>query len=55
MVILIGLVTMSALVYVLAWSLTGESDAERRRQAGRVKLPAALAGTEPGISFKKAA
>ena len=30
MVILIGLVTISALVWLLAWSLTGESDAEHR-------------------------
>lgn len=31
MVEIIGLVTMGALVWVLAWSLGGESDAERRR------------------------
>ncbi len=32
MVILIGLVTMSALVWLLAWSLTGESDSEHRHR-----------------------
>lgn len=31
MVEIIGLVTMGALVWVLAWSLAGESDAERRK------------------------
>lgn len=31
MVTLIGIVTMSSLVWVLAYSLAGESDAERRR------------------------
>ena len=31
MVEIIGLVTISALVWVLAWSMAGESDAERRR------------------------
>lgn len=33
MVEIIGLVTMGALVRLLAWSLAGESDAERRRVA----------------------
>lgn len=31
MVEIIGLVTISALVWLLAWSMAGESDAERRR------------------------
>lgn len=55
MVILIGLVTMSALVFVLVWSLTGESDAERRHKAGQVRQPASLGGSDPEISFKQAA
>ena len=33
MVEMIGLVTIAALVWVLAWSMAGESDAERRRCA----------------------
>ncbi len=33
MVEIIGLVTIGALVWLLAWSLAGESDAERRRVA----------------------
>lgn len=33
MVEVIGLVTIGALVWLLAWSLAGESDAERRRVA----------------------
>ncbi|WP_455388073.1 hypothetical protein [Petrachloros mirabilis] len=33
MVEIIGLVTITALVRVLAWSMAGESDAERRRCA----------------------
>ena len=33
MVEIIGLVTIGALVWVLAWSMAGESEAERRRIA----------------------
>lgn len=36
MVEIIGLGTMSALVWLLAWSMTKESDSERRR-ANRVR------------------
>jgi len=44
MVELIGIVTMSALVWVLLWSLGGESDAERRRHASMAGLPVATRG-----------
>lgn len=33
MVEIVGFVTMGALVWLLVWSLAGESDAERRRVA----------------------
>jgi len=33
MVEIIGLVTVGALVWLLAWSMAGESDAEQRRLA----------------------
>ena len=55
MVILIGLVTVSALVGLLVWSLTGESDADHRHMA-EMKGPA---GTVPppevGVPFRRAA
>lgn len=41
MIEIIGLVTMGALVWVLAWSMANESDAERRRLS---------ASAEPGWS-----
>ena len=45
MVILIGLVTISALVWLLAWSLTGESDAEHRHHMEELK-----GGSRPSIT-----
>jgi hypothetical protein len=46
MVEIIGLVTMVALIWLLDWSMAGESDAERRRlqaagEGGSVAAPAA--------------
>ena len=55
MVILIGLVTMSALVLLLAWSLMGESDAEHRHMA-EMKGPSGTgAPSEAGVPFRRAA
>lgn len=55
MVILIGLVTVSALVGLLVWSLTGESDAEYRRMA-EVKGPSGTVDPpETGVPFRRAA
>jgi len=34
MVEIIGLVTMGALVWLLAWSMAGESESEKRRISG---------------------
>lgn len=34
MVEIIGLVTMGALIWLLAWSMAGESEAEKRRISG---------------------
>lgn len=52
MVILIGLVTVSALVGLLVWSLTGESDAEHRHMA-EMKGPSSA--PESGVPFRRAA
>jgi hypothetical protein len=46
MIEIIGLATMVALIWLLDWSMAGESDAERRRlhalgQGGSVASPAA--------------
>jgi len=55
MVILIGLVTIGALVWLLAWSLTGESDAEHRHMA-EMKGPAGtVPPPEAGVPFRRAA
>lgn len=55
MVILIGLVTMAALVWLLAWSLTGESNAERRHNAEMKGLSRGSASSEAGEFLKRAA
>ena len=55
MVILIGLVTVSALVGLLVWSLTGESDAEHRHMA-EIKGPSVpAAAPDLGVTFRGAA
>ncbi len=53
MVELIGLVTIGALVWLLAWSMAGESDAERRRTSsgGGHQEPA----VRPAIPKRRAA
>jgi hypothetical protein len=55
MVILIGLVTMSVLVWLLAWSLTGESDSEHRRMASMKER--SVSGAEPSsaVPLRRAA
>ncbi len=55
MVILIGLVTMSALIWLLAWSLTGESDAERRHIEELKGLSGPSAAPEARVPFRRAA
>mgnify|MGYP003382100840 CR=1 FL=1 len=55
MVILIGLVTMGALVGLLAWSLAGESNAERRHSREMKGLSSGAAVSETGESLKRAA
>jgi hypothetical protein len=55
MVILIGLVTIGALVWLLAWSLTGESDAERRHMADMKGLSGAATTPEAEVPFRRAA
>lgn len=55
MVGLIGLITISALVWLLAWSLTGESNAERRHSA-EVKGRSGAAGVpDAEVPFRRAA
>lgn len=55
MVILIGLVTVSALVGLLVWSLTGESDAEHRHMAEMKGPSGTVAPPETGVPFRRAA
>lgn len=55
MVILIGLVTMSALIWLLAWSLTGESEAEHRHLEELKGLSQLSAPPETGVPFRRAA
>lgn len=55
MVILIGLVTMSALVWLLAWSLTGESDAEHRHREELKGSPGPFTSPDAGVPFRRAA
>jgi len=55
MVILIGLVTIGALVWLLAWSLTGESDAEHRHMAEMKGPSGSGAVAESGGALKRAA
>lgn len=54
-VILIGLVTMSALIWLLAWSLTGESEAEHRHLEELKGLSQPSAPPETGVPFRRAA
>lgn len=55
MVILIGLVTMSMLVWLLAWSLTGESDAEHRHSEELKGGSGPSTAPEAGVPFRRAA
>lgn len=55
MVILIGLVTVCALVGLLVWSLTGESDAEHRHRAEMKGLSGPSSAPESGVPFRRAA
>lgn len=55
MVILIGLVTMCALVGLLVWSLTGESDAEHRHMAEMKGPSGPSVAPESGVPFRRAA
>jgi hypothetical protein len=55
MIEIIGLVTISALVWVLAMVMAGASDAERRRLASTGGIPQFEAFARPVISIKHAA
>jgi hypothetical protein len=55
MVILIGLVTISALVWLLAWSLTGESDAEHRHMVEMKGPSATVVPPDTEVPFRRAA
>lgn len=55
MVILIGLVTISALVWLLAWSLTGESDAEHRHRKELKGSSGPSSAAESEVPFRRAA
>lgn len=55
MVILIGLVTIGALVWLLAWSLTGESDAEHRHMTEMKGPSGPSAPPEARVPFRRAA
>ena len=55
MVILIGLVTMIALVWLLAWSLTGESDSEHRHMEALKGSSGPSAVPEARVPFRRAA
>lgn len=55
MVILIGLVTIGALVWLVAWSLAGESDAEHRHRA-EIKGPSETKRpSDVRVPFRRAA
>lgn len=55
MVELIGLITISALVWLLAWSLAGESNAERRHSVEMKGRSGAAAAPDAEVTFRKAA
>jgi hypothetical protein len=55
MIELIGLGTISALVWVLAMVMAGESDAERRRLASSGDTPQSETFARPVLSMKDAA
>jgi len=55
MVILIGLVTIGALVWLLAWSLTGESDAEHRHMAEMKGPSGTVTPPEAKVPFRRGA
>jgi hypothetical protein len=55
MIELIGLGTISALVWVLAMVMAGESDAERRRIASSGDTPQSETFARPVLSMKDAA
>ena len=54
MVEIIGLATMVALIWLLDWSMAGESDAERRRLAASGE-GGAMAPSAPGDSRRRQA
>ena len=55
MIEIIGLVTISALVWVLALVMAAESDAERRRLASTGDTPQSETFMRPVVSMKHAA
>lgn len=55
MIEIIGLVTISALVWVLGWVMAGESEAERRRLASTGDTPQSETFAQPVVSMKHAA
>lgn len=57
MVEIIGLITISALVWLLAWSMAGESDAERKKSLKAYEHPLSRMDVEgqTGKPFKVAA
>jgi hypothetical protein len=55
MVEIIGLVTMGALIGLLAWSMAGESDCEKRRIAGVGDSSSSSKAVVSGTRTKQAA
>lgn len=55
MVELIGLITISALVWLLAWSLACESNAERRHSVEMKGRSGSAAAPDAEVIFRKAA
>ena len=55
MVEIIGFVTIGGLVWLVAWSLAGESDAERRRIASTASRARSSRSTKKAVPIKRAA
>ena len=55
MVEVIGFMTIGGLVWLLAWSLAGESDAERRRVSSTAGVARSIEPSEKALPIKRAA
>ena len=55
MVEVIGFMTIGGLVWLIAWSLAGESDAERRRVSSTAGVARSIEPSEEAMPIRRAA